>query len=121
METPTRVASAEEVLPIPLALQLLFYELQTAPSSVSTHVRETEQPGLWLTVAYLQQLTRAFGWSRGDVVTQHDIQELSRVLIDNLEQKMIGSASEGANPFSRKAWWITTSLQGSCNHCSREL
>ena len=36
--------------------------------------------------------TPAFGWSSGEVFRQHDVQELNRVLVDNLEQKLAGTA-----------------------------
>lgn len=63
---------------IPLALQRLFFRLQFSKRAVST-----------------TELTKSFGWSQQDSYTQHDIQELNRVLSDNLEQKMKGTEVEG--------------------------
>jgi ubiquitin carboxyl-terminal hydrolase 7 len=56
---------------IPLALQRVFFFLQFGDKSVST-----------------RELTQSFGWDRYDSFIQHDVQELSRVLIDKLEEKM---------------------------------
>ena len=69
---------AEATKSIPLALQRLFYRLQHDNSAVST-----------------KELTNSFGWDTMDVFTQHDIQELSRVLTDNLDTKMKGTPAEG--------------------------
>jgi ubiquitin carboxyl-terminal hydrolase 7 len=41
------------------------------------------------------QLTRSFGWGAADSFLQHDVQELSRVLCDKLEEKMKGTPVEG--------------------------
>lgn len=57
---------------IPLALQRLFYRLQTSQGSpVST-----------------AELTRSFGWDTMDAFMQHDVQEFSRVLLDDLQERM---------------------------------
>ena len=64
---------------IPLALQRLFYNLQFSDSAVST-----------------KELTKSFGWSTMDAMYQHDVQELNRVLCDNLETKMKGTEVDGA-------------------------
>jgi ubiquitin carboxyl-terminal hydrolase 7 len=56
---------------ITIALQRVFYKLQMDNDSVST-----------------KELTKAFGWNTVDSFLQHDVQELNRVLIDNLEKKM---------------------------------
>eukprot|EP01101_Sappina_pedata_P002182 TRINITY_DN12439_c0_g1_i1.p1 TRINITY_DN12439_c0_g1~~TRINITY_DN12439_c0_g1_i1.p1 ORF type:complete len:1099 (+),score=421.81 TRINITY_DN12439_c0_g1_i1:26-3298(+) len=56
---------------IPLALQRVFYNLQTSQSSVGT-----------------KELTKSFGWTSSDAFTQHDVQELNRVLCDTLETQM---------------------------------
>lgn len=63
---------------IPLALQRVFYRLQFGNRSVCT-----------------KELTKSFGWDVSDGFIQHDIQELNRVLCDNLEEKMKGTCSEG--------------------------
>jgi ubiquitin carboxyl-terminal hydrolase 7 len=56
---------------VPLALQRVFYQLQTGDQSVSTN-----------------ELTKSFGWKGYDSFLQHDVQEFSRVLTDKLESKM---------------------------------
>jgi len=63
---------------IPLALQRIFYKLQYSDTSVST-----------------KQLTKSFGWDTYDTFMQHDVQELNRVLVDKLEEKMKGTSVEG--------------------------
>ncbi|KAI8055335.1 cysteine proteinase [Syncephalis plumigaleata] len=64
---------------VALALQRLFYNLQTSDQPVDT-----------------TELTKSFGWNTLDSFMQHDVQEFNRVLQDNLEGKMKGTASEGA-------------------------
>jgi ubiquitin carboxyl-terminal hydrolase 7 len=59
-------------------LQRLFYKLQTDPVAVST-----------------MELTQSFGWESRQVFEQQDVQELSRILMDKLEEKMKGT--EAAN------------------------
>lgn len=61
------------------ALQRLFYKLQTDPVAVST-----------------MELTRSFGWESRQVFEQQDVQELSRILMDKMEEKMKGTAAENA-------------------------
>ena len=56
---------------IPLALQRLFYKMQFDDHAPTT-----------------KELTRSFGWSDYESFKQHDVQELNRVLMDNLENKM---------------------------------
>ncbi|XP_059471100.1 ubiquitin carboxyl-terminal hydrolase 47-like isoform X2 [Neocloeon triangulifer] len=56
---------------IPFQLQRLFLKLQT---SSKTAVETTD-------------LTRSFGWDSSDSWTQHDVQELCRVMFDALEHK----------------------------------
>lgn len=63
---------------VALALQRVFFKLQHSSTSVET-----------------KQLTRSFGWDSHDAFTQHDVQELDRVLCDNLEEKMKGTPVEG--------------------------
>ena len=41
-----------------------------------------------------KKLTKSFGWDTVDVFMQHDVQELSRVLLDNMENKMKGTVVE---------------------------
>lgn len=64
---------------VPLALQRLFYQLQTSDQPVGT-----------------TDLTRSFGWKSLDAFLQHDVQEFSRVLQDKLESKMKGTPADGA-------------------------
>mmetsp|Transcript_31511 Transcript_31511/g.77222 ORF Transcript_31511/g.77222 Transcript_31511/m.77222 type:complete len:1170 (-) Transcript_31511:337-3846(-) len=66
---------------VALALQRVFFKLQHSSQSVET-----------------KQLTRSFGWDSYDAFTQHDVQELDRVLCDNLEEKMKGTPVEGVVP-----------------------
>lgn len=72
----------EDELPIEsvsLALQRVFYHLQTSDQPVGT-----------------TELTKSFGWKSNDSFYQHDVQEFNRVLQDNLESKMKGTKAEGA-------------------------
>ncbi|KAI7815889.1 ubiquitin carboxyl-terminal hydrolase 5 [Gamsiella multidivaricata] len=64
---------------VSLALQRVFYQLATSNNSVGT-----------------TELTRSFGWNSLESFMQHDVQEFNRVLQDNLEGKMKGTAAEGA-------------------------
>ncbi|CCW69395.1 unnamed protein product [Phytomonas sp. Hart1] len=56
---------------IPYALQRLFCMLQTETEAVNT-----------------TELTESFGWSEADSFIQHDVHELTHVLLDNLEMKL---------------------------------
>lgn len=77
------IATPPDALPtsnIPLALQRLFLKLQLYRNKpVST-----------------KELTKSFGWDTWDTFTQHDVQEMSRVLMDNLEGKTKGTKVDGA-------------------------
>lgn len=64
---------------VALALQRCFYNLQYSDESVGT-----------------TELTKSFGWDSVDAFMQHDVQEFSRVLQDNLELKMKGTLVDGA-------------------------
>lgn len=64
---------------VALALQRVFYQMATSPSAVDT-----------------TELTKSFGWTSLESFMQHDVQEFNRVLQDNLEGKMKGTAAEGA-------------------------
>lgn len=64
---------------VALALQRVFYNLQTSDQPVGTN-----------------ELTRSFGWKSLDSFMQHDVQEFNRVLQDKLEEKMKGTIAEGA-------------------------
>ncbi|KAI8933294.1 hypothetical protein NX059_009921 [Plenodomus lindquistii] len=61
------------------ALQRLFYLLQTSNGAVGT-----------------TDLTLSFGWDSKQIFEQQDVQELSRVLMDKLDEKMKGTEAEGA-------------------------
>ncbi|CAN6654553.1 ubiquitin carboxyl-terminal hydrolase 15 [Trichomonascus vanleenenianus] len=61
------------------ALQRMFYLLGVAPDPIGT-----------------SKLTQSFGWHSGDAFTQHDVQELERVLMDKLESQMKGTEVENA-------------------------
>ncbi|KIY70003.1 ubiquitin carboxyl-terminal hydrolase 5 [Cylindrobasidium torrendii FP15055 ss-10] len=64
---------------VSLALQRVFYHLQTSDHPVGT-----------------TELTKSFGWKSLDSFLQHDVQEFNRVLTDKLESKMKGTKAEGA-------------------------
>ncbi|KAF8921385.1 ubiquitin carboxyl-terminal hydrolase 5 [Mucidula mucida] len=64
---------------VALALQRVFYHLQTSDHPVGT-----------------TELTKSFGWKSLDSFLQHDVQEFNRVLQDKLESKMKGTKAEGA-------------------------
>jgi ubiquitin carboxyl-terminal hydrolase 7 len=66
---------------VPLALQRVFYELQFSDKPVGT-----------------KKLTKSFGWETLDSFMQHDVQELCRVLLDNMESKMKGTCVSGTIP-----------------------
>ena len=63
---------------VPLALQRVFYDLQHNDKPVGT-----------------KKLTKSFGWESLDSFMQHDVQEMCRVLLDNLESKMKGTSVVG--------------------------
>ncbi|KAI5299506.1 hypothetical protein KEM55_002070 [Ascosphaera atra] len=60
-------------------LQRLFYSLQTSEHPVST-----------------TELTASFGWESRQIFEQQDVQELSRKLMERLEDKMKGTSVEKA-------------------------
>ncbi|KAL4929658.1 ubiquitin-specific protease UBP15 [Aspergillus undulatus] len=62
-------------------LQRLFNNLQTSDYSVST-----------------TELTKSFGWESRQIFEQQDVQELSRKLMERLEEKMKGTPAEKALP-----------------------
>lgn len=64
---------------VALALQRVFYLLQTSTAPVGT-----------------TELTKSFGWKSLDSFLQHDVQEFNRVLQEKLEIKMKGTAADGA-------------------------
>ncbi|KAF8350768.1 hypothetical protein F5887DRAFT_1210069 [Amanita rubescens] len=64
---------------VALALQRVFYHLQSSDQPVGT-----------------TELTKSFGWKSLDSFLQHDVQEFNRVLQDKLESKMKATKAEGA-------------------------
>lgn len=64
---------------VALALQRVFYLLQTSDQPVGTN-----------------ELTKSFGWKSLDSFLQHDVQEFNRVLQEKLETKMKGTIADGA-------------------------
>jgi len=67
---------------VPAPSQRLFWQLQFSPDAPSTKL-----------------LTKSFGWGAMESFVQHDVQELLRVLTDNLESKMKVRSSR------RCRWW----------------
>ena len=63
---------------VTLALQKAFYQLQVSNDPLDT-----------------LELTRSFGWDSGDAFQQHDVQELNRILMDRLENKMKNTPVDG--------------------------
>lgn len=59
------------------ALQRIFYQLSKSDDPVAT-----------------LDLTKSFGWDSSDAFTQHDVQELNRILMDKLETAMKGTDIE---------------------------
>lgn len=67
---------------VPLSLQRIFYQLTNSKDPVAT-----------------LELTKSFGWDSLDAFTQHDVQELNRILMDKLESAMKGTDIENSlNP-----------------------
>ncbi|KAL2025090.1 hypothetical protein VTK56DRAFT_92 [Thermocarpiscus australiensis] len=62
-------------------LQRLFYQLQTSNTAVGTN-----------------ELTKSFGWETRHIFEQQDVQELSRKLMERMEEKMKGTEYEKALP-----------------------
>ncbi|KAK3939543.1 ubiquitin carboxyl-terminal hydrolase [Diplogelasinospora grovesii] len=62
-------------------LQRLFYQLQTSNAAVGTN-----------------ELTKSFGWETRHIFEQQDVQELSRKLMERMEEKMKGTEYEKALP-----------------------
>ena len=81
----------EPIKSVSLALQRVFYQLQTSDTPVGT-----------------TELTKSFGWDSLDSFMQHDVQEFNRVLQDNLEGKM---------KVSSKSAFIFLSCKGSLLLC----
>ncbi|KAL2268587.1 hypothetical protein VTJ83DRAFT_3433 [Remersonia thermophila] len=62
-------------------LQRLFYQLQTSNTAVGT-----------------AELTKSFGWETRHIFEQQDVQELSRKLMERMEEKMKGTELEKVLP-----------------------
>ncbi|POS84668.1 hypothetical protein EPUL_002212 [Erysiphe pulchra] len=62
-------------------LQRLFYQLQTSKCAVGT-----------------SELTKSFGWETRHIFEQQDVQELSRKLMERMEEKMKGTEAEKVLP-----------------------
>jgi ubiquitin carboxyl-terminal hydrolase 7 len=62
-------------------LQRLFYQLQTSEQAVGTN-----------------ELTKSFGWETRHIFEQQDVQELSRKLMERMEEKMKGTKAETVLP-----------------------
>jgi len=62
-------------------LQRLFYQLQTSNLAVGT-----------------AELTKSFGWETRHIFEQQDVQELSRKLMERMEEKMKGTQAENVLP-----------------------
>lgn len=62
-------------------LQRLFYSLEMSRTPVST-----------------AELTSSFGWDSRQIFEQQDVQELSRILMERLEERMKGTVAENALP-----------------------
>ncbi|GBB86550.1 hypothetical protein RclHR1_12980003 [Rhizophagus clarus] len=69
----------ESIKSVTLALQRVFYQLQTSDTPVET-----------------TELTESFGWDSIDSFMQHDLQGFNRVLQDFFERKMKGTKADGA-------------------------
>lgn len=64
---------------VPLSLQRIFYNLSASKDAIGT-----------------LELTKSFGWDSSDAFTQHDVQELNRILMDKLETAMKGTKIENS-------------------------
>lgn len=76
-EATSTDSSSNNSKAVALALQRIFYLMQSSDEPVGT-----------------MELTKSFGWDSSEAFTQHDVQELNRVLMDKLESAMKGSNVE---------------------------
>ncbi|ESO84027.1 hypothetical protein LOTGIDRAFT_184079 [Lottia gigantea] len=88
---------------VALALQRVFYELQFSDKPVGT-----------------KKLTRSFGWETLDSFMQHDVQELCRVLLDNIEIKMKGTCVGGTIPSLFEGKMLSYIRCKHVNYCSQK-
>jgi hypothetical protein len=75
-----------EVNSVPRQLQKLFARMLKSDKRA-----ETTSVGILFCFADLKNLTKSFGWDRGEAFTQHDVQELCRVLFEALENVWKGT------------------------------
>jgi ubiquitin carboxyl-terminal hydrolase 7 len=78
-QIPTENESDRKTANSAWALQRLFYSLQSNDEAVST-----------------QELTGSFGWETKHIFEQQDVQELSRILMERMEERMKGTDAENA-------------------------
>ena len=77
-----------------VALSLVITQTSTLHSSPSSHSRLITKCEVLLQLQFgdasvsTKDLTKSFGWDTMEGFMQHDVQELNRVLCDNLEEKM---------------------------------
>ncbi|KAH3762718.1 5-methyltetrahydropteroyltriglutamate--homocysteine S-methyltransferase [Pelomyxa schiedti] len=99
--TPETYRQRKERLSIPLHLQKLFLRLQTSEK------RAVQTKGL----------TKSFGWNDAEAFTQHDVQELCRVLFDALEENF--THTDQANLIN-KLWQGKMKDYVKCLECGTE-
>jgi ubiquitin carboxyl-terminal hydrolase 47 len=80
----SRAQARAEAGCIALQLQRLFVRLQTAG-------RQGEDGALGVQAVETTAVSQAFGWDEAEAFTQHDVQELLRVLFDALEEELKGT------------------------------
>lgn len=104
MSIPSKPPAANERASVPLALQRLFYALlPTAPEPLAP--------------ASTEELTDAFGWTKLQARQQQDIQELMRVLLDHLDEKLKGGPrADELNRLQR----LTIKMYVRCKHVDYE-
>ena len=69
--------------------------------------------------ASTQQLTQSFGWDRSDSFTQHDAQELLRVLLDHVEGRLQGTPLARTLPQLMQGVMATTTRCLNVDYASR--
>ncbi|XP_052767469.1 ubiquitin carboxyl-terminal hydrolase 7-like isoform X2 [Mya arenaria] len=88
---------------VPLALQRVFHELQFSDAAVGT-----------------KKLTKSFGWETFDTFMQHDVQELCRVLLENMESKMKNTCVDGTIPKLFEGKMLSYIRCKHVNYCSQK-
>lgn len=76
-EQPGKETEEEETVSVAQALQEVFYKMQTTDTAQTT-----------------KRLMKSFGWDSLEAFTQHDAQELNRLLCDRLETLIQNSSDE---------------------------